>query len=259
MVTVAQLAEPWIVAPVVVGSSPIGHPFYFPSSSFQSFTNTFCLLNYWPLLSNIFLEKIEQAMQNKEHIMSKSDLNKESIQKLPVPTDDGACNHLSGLCLPALSLMSTTDASVNLAQLPGTTVIYCYPRTGRPDEEPPAGWDLIPGAKGCTPQSCAFRDHYQELRQAGAAQVFGLSTQTTPYQQEAASRLHLSFPLLSDAELAFTHALHLPTFDVAGMTLLKRLTLIITDGKIVKVFYPVFPPDQNATDVLAWLSAHFVG
>jgi len=137
-------------------------------------------------------------------------------------------------------------------------VIYGYPRTGRPDEEPPAGWDLIPGAKGCTPQSCAFRDHYQELRQAGAAQVFGLSTQTTPYQQEAASRLHLPFALLSDAELACTHALHLPTFEVAGMILLKRLTLIVTNGQIVKVFYPVFPPDQNATEVLAWLSKHRV-
>jgi len=190
--------------------------------------------------------------------MSGSDHLNKSPQKLPVPTYDGASNHLTGLHLPALSLMSTTGASVDLAQLSGTTVIYGYPRTGRPDEEPPAGWDLIPGAKGCTPQSCAFRDHYQELRQAGAAQVFGLSTQTTPYQQEAASRLHLPFALLSDAELACTHALHLPTFEVAGMILLKRLTLIVTNGQIVKVFYPVFPPDQNATEVLAWLSKHRV-
>jgi peroxiredoxin len=191
--------------------------------------------------------------------MSRSDNIHESSLKLPVPTDDGACNHLTGLHLPALSLMSTTGTPVDLAQLSGTTVIYCYPRTGRPDEEPPDGWDLIPGAKGCTPQSCAFRDHYQELRQAGATQVFGLSAQTTSYQQEAASRLHLPFPLLSDADLAFTHALHLPTFEVTGMTLIKRLTLIITNGQIVQVFYPVFPPEQNATDVLAWLSAHLVG
>ena len=188
--------------------------------------------------------------------MSKSDHLNEAPQKLPVPTDDGACNHLTDLHLPALSLMSTAGTPVNLAQLPGTTVIYCYPRTGRPDEEPPAGWDLIPGAKGCTPQSCAFRDHYQELLQVGAAQVFGLSTQTTSYQQEAASRLHLPFALLSDAELAFTHALRLPTFEAAGMLLTKRLTLIVTNGQIVKVFYPVFPPDQNATNVLAWLSEH---
>lgn len=190
--------------------------------------------------------------------MSKSDYLNEPPQKLPAPTDDAACNHLTGLHLPVLTLMSTTGTPVNLAQLPGTTVIYCYPRTGRPDEEPLDGWDLIPGAKGCTPQSCAFRDHYQELQQAGATQVFGLSTQATPYQQEAANRLHLPFALLSDAELAFTHALHLPTFEVAGMTLIKRLTLIVTNGKIVKVFYPVFPPDQNAADVLAWLSAHSV-
>lgn len=179
--------------------------------------------------------------------------------KLPVPTDDGVCNHLTGLHLPTLSLMSTTGASVNLAQLPGTTVIYCYPRTSPPDEAPLPGWDLIPGAKGCTPQSCAFRDHYQELQQAGVAQVFGLSTQTTAYQQEAASRFHLPFALLSDADLVFTHTLHLPTFEAAGMLLIKRLTLIITNGEIVKVFYPVFPPEQNATDVLVWLSAHSAG
>lgn len=191
--------------------------------------------------------------------MSKSDPLNEPPQKLPVPTDDGACNHLTGLYLPALSLMSTAGTPVDLAQLSGTTVIYCYPRTSPPDEAPLSGWDLIPGAKGCTPQSCAFRDHYQELRRAGAAQVFGLSAQTTAYQQEAASRLHLPFPLLSDAELAFTQALHLPIFEVAGMLLIKRLTLIVSNGKIVKVFYPVFPPDQNATDVLVWLSAHCVG
>jgi peroxiredoxin len=191
--------------------------------------------------------------------MSGSDNIHQSPEKLPAPIDDGACDYLTSQHLPFLSLMSTAGASVDIAQLPGTTVIYCYPRTGRPDEEPPDGWDLIPGAKGCTPQSCAFRDHYQELRQVGTAQVFGLSTQTTPYQQEAASRLHLPFALLSDSELSLTHALHLPTFEVAGMILIKRLTLIVTNGKIVKVFYPVFPPDQNATDVLAWLSEHFVG
>jgi peroxiredoxin len=179
-----------------------------------------------------------------------------SSANLPVPANDGACDHLTGLPLPALALMSTADAPVVLAQLPGISVIYCYPRTGRPDEQPPDGWELIPGAKGCTAQSCAYRDHYQELRQVGVAQVFGLSTQATPYQQEAVSRLHLPFALLSDAELAFTHALRLPTFDVAGMTLIKRLTLVAVRGVIVKVFYPVFPPDQNATEVLTWLSAH---
>lgn len=175
---------------------------------------------------------------------------------LPAPVDDGACNHLIGLQLPSLSLMATEGSAVDLAQLPGLTVVYAYPRTGEPDKAVPEGWDLIPGARGCTPQSCAFRDHYQELRQAGVAHVFGLSTQTTAYQQEVVGRLLLPFALLSDEELALTHALRLPTFEFAGMTLIKRLTLIVADGKIIKVFYPVFPPDQNATEVLAWLSEH---
>jgi len=173
---------------------------------------------------------------------------------LPVPVDDGACNHLIGLQLPAIPLIATEGSVVDLAQLPGLTVVYCYPRTGEPGKVVPEEWDLIPGARGCTPQSCAFRDHYQELRQAGAAHVFGLSTQTTAYQQEAVGRLRLPFALLSDENLAFTRALRLPTFEFAGMTLIKRLTLIIADGKIIKVFYPVFPPQQNAEEVLAWLS-----
>lgn len=188
--------------------------------------------------------------------MSKSDSFYGLPANLPVPIDDGACNHLVGLRLPSLPLMSTTGAPVDLAQLPGITVVYCYPRTGAPGEDVPERWDLIPGARGCTPQSCAFRDHFQELRQTGAASVFGLSTQTSSYQGEAVERLHLPFALLSDADLAFTQALHLPTFEFAGMTLIKRLTLIIVDGEIIKVFYPVFPPDQNAVEVLGWLSKH---
>jgi peroxiredoxin len=188
--------------------------------------------------------------------MSRSDNLYELPKNLPIPIDDGACDHLTGLRLPSVPLMSTAGTPVDLAHLSGITVVYCYPRTGRPDQDPPDGWDLIPGARGCTPQSCAFRDHYQQLRQVGVAQVCGLSTQTSSYQREAVERLHLPFALLSDAELAFTRALQLPTFEVAGMTLIKRLTLIITNGKIVKVFYPVFPPDQNAAEVLTWLSEH---
>jgi len=175
-------------------------------------------------------------------------------EHLPAPIDDGACAHLPGQQLPSILLPSTAGDLVNLADLAGTTVVYCYPRTGRPGEALPPGWDEIPGARGCTPQACAFRDHYQEL-QALHARVFGLSTQTTDYQQEAAARLHLPFALLSDAELAFARALRLPTFQVAGMTLIKRLTLIIRDGRIVKVFYPVFPPDKNAEEVIGWLKA----
>jgi peroxiredoxin len=171
---------------------------------------------------------------------------------LPVPTDDGACAHLPGMALPSVPLPATDGSTVDPAALPGRTVLYVYPRTGRPDEEVPAGWDEIPGARGCTPQSCAFRDHHAELRELGAG-VYGLSTQDTDYQREAATRLHLPFELLSDEQLAFAEALGLPTFEADGMTLLKRLTLIIEDGRIEKVFYPVFPPGKNAEEVLAWL------
>ncbi len=174
---------------------------------------------------------------------------------LPAPGDDGACAHLAGMPLPGVPLMSTAGTVVDAAALAGRTVLYCYPRTGRPDQELPTGWDAIPGARGCTPQSCAFRDHYKDLLALGT-RVFGLSTQDTDYQREAAARLHLPFPLLGDADLAFARALRLPTFEVDGMTLIKRLTLVIDDGRITAVFYPVFPPDKNADDVIAWLSVH---
>jgi peroxiredoxin len=176
-------------------------------------------------------------------------------EDLPVPIDDGACNHLVGLAVPSLSLTATSGSRVDLAALGGRTVVYIYPRTGRPDQDVPAGWNEIPGARGCTPQSCAFRDHHAELQALGA-RVFGLSAQDTDYQREAAERLHLPFDLLSDADLAFARALSLPTFEVEGMTLIKRVTLILNDGVIERVFYPVFPPDQNAADVIEWLRAH---
>ncbi len=172
---------------------------------------------------------------------------------LPVPVDDGAAAHLAGTRLPAVPLPATDGTTVDLATLAGLVVVYAYPRTGRPGIDNPPGWDLIPGARGCTPQSCAFRDHFAELQSLGVARVFGLSTQDTDYQREAAARLHLPFPLLSDAGLLLTHALRLPTFETSGMTLLKRLTLAIRDGVIVRSFYPVFPPDQNAAEVVAWL------
>ncbi len=183
----------------------------------------------------------------------RSDNLYELPKDLPVPQDDGACDHLAGMKLPPVALQSTGGRKVELSTLKGTTVVYIYPRTGRPDQEVPPGWDAIPGARGCTPQSCAFRDHHQELKRAGASQVFGLSTQDSAYQREAAERLHLPFDLLSDEGLAFARALKLPTFDVAGMRLIRRLTLIARDGVIEKVFYPVFPPDRNAGDVLDWL------
>jgi peroxiredoxin len=172
---------------------------------------------------------------------------------LPPPPDDGAARHLAGMRLPDIALPATDGTAVNLSRLRGRTVVYAYPRTGRPGHALPDGWDAIPGARGCTPQSCAFRDHFAELKAAGADHVFGLSTQDTGYQREAVERLHLPFGVLSDADLAFTHALRLPTFAVDGMTLLKRLTLVVDDGVVRVVFYPVFPPDQNAATVLAWL------
>jgi peroxiredoxin len=173
---------------------------------------------------------------------------------IPAPTDDGAARHLPGRQLPSVPLPSTDGDSVDLSALPGLTMVYAYPRTGRPGGAIPPGWDLIPGARGCTPQACAFRDHYAELVALGVDQVFGLSAQDTDYQREAATRLHLPFPLLSDADLALAHALGLPTFEYQGMRLLKRCTLIIAGRRIVHVFYPVFPPDRSAEEAIAWLS-----
>jgi peroxiredoxin len=182
-------------------------------------------------------------------------------EDLPVPSDDGACDHLNELVLPSISLSSTDGGQIDLTRLHGRTVVYVYPRTGRPDLPASAAWDAIPGARGCTPQSCGFRDHYAELRSLGASAVFGLSTQTTDYQREAVERLHLPFALLSDSDLVFTRTLRLPTFEFEpyreeSSTLLKRMALVIRDGRIEKVFYPVFPPDRNAGDVTDWLRAH---
>lgn len=172
---------------------------------------------------------------------------------LPVPQDDGACDHLIGALIPKLRLASTAGYPVNLADLGGRTVVYCYPRTGEPDQPIPDGWDAIPGARGCTPQSCAFRDHFRELTGAGASHLFGLSTQDTEYQSEVVKRLQLPYSLLSDSELDFVQALRLPTFQFNSKTLIKRLTLILDEGRITKVFYPVFPPDQSAEQTLEWL------
>ena len=184
--------------------------------------------------------------------MARSDNIYELPANLPVPQDDGACDHLPGMSVPSVRLESTAGRAIDLSSLFGRTVVYIYPRTGRPDVEMPKGWNDIPGARGCTPESCAFRDHFQELQALGA-NVFGLSTQESDYQREAVKRLHLPFELLSDAELGFARALRLPMFHVDGMTLIKRLTLVLRDGRIEKVFYPVFPPDKHAGEVAAWL------
>jgi peroxiredoxin len=191
---------------------------------------------------------MEAAMQNASHDPQVLPDN------LPVPQDDGAADHLTGMKCADVSLPATDRTRVNLSGLPGRTVVYAYPRTGVPGQDMPEGWDAIPGARGCTPQSCAFRDHFAELTALGVTHVHGLSTQSTAYQREAAERLHLPFSLLSDEKLAFATAMRLPVFEVEGMTLLKRLALVIDNGVIKKVFYPVFPPDRNAADVISWLS-----
>jgi peroxiredoxin len=159
------------------------------------------------------------------------------------------------MALPDLALPATDGSDVNLSKQGGRTLVYIYPRTGVPGVNNPDGWDQIPGARGCTPQSCSFRDHFGELQALGVRQLFGLSTQDTAYQREAANRLHLPFPVLSDEKLALARALRLPTFVAGGMTLLKRMALVIDDAKISKVFYPVFPPDKNAEEVVAWIQA----
>ena len=174
-------------------------------------------------------------------------------EDLPMPRDDGAARHLTGAKLPALALAATDGAQVDLSALAGRTVVYVYPRTGRPGHASPTGWDGIPGARGCTPQSCGFRDHFADLKRLGVAHLFGLSTQDTGYQREAVERLHLPFAILSDAGLKLTRALNLPTFTVDGMTLIRRMAWVIDDGVITHVFYPVFPPDKNAEDVVNWL------
>ena len=177
---------------------------------------------------------------------------------LPVPVDDGATDHLPGMAMPPLALPATDGSEVRLddASAP-RTVVFAYPRTGRPGEEPPGGtvaWNAIPGARGCTPQACAYRDHFAELRSFGV-RVFGLSTQDTAYQRELVERLELPYPVLSDERLELAHALRLPTFETEGLTLFKRHTIVIDGGRIEHVLYPVFPSDRDAEQVIAWLTA----
>ncbi len=173
---------------------------------------------------------------------------------LPVPQDDGAARHLPGAQVPSVSLPATDGEDYDLASLAGRTIVYAYPWTGRPGEPLLSeNWDLIPGARGCTPETCGFRDHHAELQELGA-KLFGLSTQSPEYQRELAERLALPFSILSDQGLELTRALDLPTFDIAGQTLIKRLTLVIADGTIDHIFYPVFPPDRHAGEVVRWLA-----
>jgi peroxiredoxin len=191
--------------------------------------------------------------------MAQTNLLEVDWTKIPAPQDDGAAAHLVGMPVPPVGLLATNDTSVVLSELKGRVVVFGYPRTGEPGKIALVDdWDMIPGARGCTPQTCAFRDLFSELRAAGASHVFGLSTQSNAYQTEMASRLHLPFPVLSDESLELVRALDLPTMEVAELTMIKRLALIIDDARIAHVFYPVFPPDRNAGDVLEWLKANSV-
>lgn len=187
--------------------------------------------------------------------MTQTNLN-QLPANLPRPQDDGGARHLTGMALPDLALPSTSNRQVNLSKIAAPrVVIYCYPMTGRPDRTLPQGWDDIPGARGCTPETCGFRDHHKDLAKL-QTEVFGLSVQDTPYQQEMVKRLEVPFEVLSDEHMAFTRALRLPTFTVEGMTLLKRLTIVARGGRIEHVFYPVFPPDTHAELVIGWLQQH---
>jgi peroxiredoxin (alkyl hydroperoxide reductase subunit C) len=186
--------------------------------------------------------------------MNQRNLLEVDWSKIPAPADDGGAAHLAGMRIPPVSLRATDDTMVTLSALSGRVVVFAYPRTGEPGKIALVDdWDMIPGARGCTPQTCAFRDLFAELKASGVAHVFGLSTQDNAYQTEMASRLHLPFPVLSDEKLELTRTLRLPTMEVAGLMLIKRLALIIDDARITQVFYPVFPPDRNAAEVLAWL------
>ena len=191
--------------------------------------------------------------------MNQKNLLEVDWSRIPAPKDDGGANHLEGMKIPPIGLVATNDTSVTLSSLRGRSVVFAYPRTGEPGKISLVDdWDMIPGARGCTPQTCSFRDLFAELKAAGAKHVFGLSTQSNAYQLEMASRLHLPFPVLSDEKLELTRALNLPTMKVAGLVLIKRMALIIDDARITHVFYPVFPPDRNAGEVLEWLKENRV-
>ncbi len=189
--------------------------------------------------------------------MNQNNLHDVDWSTIPAPEDDGGASHLIGMKLPPVTLRATDDTGVTLSELAGRTVVFGYPRTGEPGKIALVDdWDMIPGARGCTPQTCAFRDLFAELKAAGASHVFGLSTQDNAYQAEMAARLHLPFPVLSDEKLQLANALRLPSMQVADLTMLKRIALVIDDGVIRHVFYPVFPPDRNAGEVLQWLKAN---
>jgi len=185
--------------------------------------------------------------------MNQSNLLKPDWSKIPAPKLDVSLEYLNNFIIPEIKLQSTSGDEIDLSKLIGLTIIYVYPMTGQPNVALPQGWDEIPGARGCTPQSCSFRDNFSELKNLNIKNIFGLSSQTTKYQKEMSERLHLPYSILSDEKLIFTNALKLPTFKIDNMNLIKRITLILNNNKIIKYFYPVFPPDQNVNEVISWL------
>jgi len=188
--------------------------------------------------------------------MSDPSLHAPDWSRIPAPVDDGGAAHLLGSRAPAVMLPATAGPAIDLSRLRGRIVLFAYPRTGEPGKIGLTDdWDMIPGARGCTPQTCAFRDLARDFAAKGAG-IFAVSTQDTSYQRAMVERLHVPFPVLSDESLALARAWRLPTMEVAGSTLLKRLALVLDDGVVTAVFYPVFPPDRNAADVLAWIEAH---
>lgn len=177
--------------------------------------------------------------------------------RIPEPEDDGGADHLMGASVPSVSLSATDGAVVDLSAISGTVIVYCFPKMGRTASEPdPDGWEAIPGAYGCTEETCSFRDHYQELVGLGVSGVFGLSLQTSEHQRDAHARVEPPYEFLSDSDQEFTAQLRLSTFEVEGETFSKRLTLVLVDGQVEHVFYPVFPPDEHAEEVIRWLETH---
>ncbi len=240
--------------PVLSGFGPSFEHWFVGHSTLSGLRTSMGITRAW-------YERLYRIFPNRVTMQNSSSLPKDVLinvpSDLPVPEDDGACNHLPGSPVPSVELASTSGRLINLASQPGWVVIYCYPMTGRPGRAIPDGWVDIPGAAGCTPQSCSFRDSHDDIKALGA-RVFGMSVQTTEDQVEASQRLQLPYELLSDSGFLFAQALGLPVFDAGGMQLLKRVTLIARDGRIAKYFYPVFPPDKNANEVLSWLQVHTV-
>ena len=188
--------------------------------------------------------------------MNQNNLSAPDWSKIPAPKEDEDLSHLLKYKIKSVLLKSTNNQSVDLSKIKGLSIIYIYPMTGQPNKPLPENWDNIPGARGCTPQSCSFRDNFSILKNLNVNNIFGLSTQTTDYQKEMTERLHLPFPVLSDEKLEFSKQLNLPIFEVENMKLIKRITLILKDNEIIKYFYPIFPPDKNVELVIQFLTIH---